>query len=71
MDDDREAYEFAHALYLARQVDREAAQMIMQAAEAGTIGIEQATVALTRMSGQAAGPSALQSALNSDVRLLN
>ncbi len=46
MDDDREAYEFSHALYLARQVDREAAQMIVQAAEAGLIGIEQATVAL-------------------------
>ena len=25
MDDDREAYEFAYALYLARQADREAA----------------------------------------------
>ncbi len=34
MDDDREAYEFAYALYLARQVDREAAQMIVEAAEA-------------------------------------
>ena len=33
MDDDREAYKFSHALYLARQVDREAAQMIVQAAE--------------------------------------
>ena len=31
MDDDREAFEFAYALYLARQVDREAAQMIVQA----------------------------------------
>jgi hypothetical protein len=37
MDDDREAYEFAYALYLARQVDREAAQMIVAAAEAGQI----------------------------------
>ncbi len=46
MDDDREAYEFAHALYLARQVDRVAAQMIVEAAEAGLIGIEQATEAL-------------------------
>ena len=46
MNDDREAYEFAHALYLARQVGREAAQMIVQAAEAGLIGIEQATEAL-------------------------
>ncbi len=43
MDDDREAYEFAYALYLAREVDREAAQMIVEAAEAGLIGIEQAT----------------------------
>ena len=40
MDDDREAYEFAYVLYLARQVDREAAQMIVGAAEAGLIGIE-------------------------------
>ena len=46
MDDDREAFGFAYALYLARQVDREAAQMIVQAAEAGLIGVEQATVAL-------------------------
>ncbi len=37
MDDDREAYEFAHALYQARQVDREAAQIIVEAAEAGLI----------------------------------
>ena len=35
MDDDREAYEFAYALYLACQVDREAAQMIVDVAEAG------------------------------------
>ena len=46
MDDDREAFEFAYALYLARQVDREAAQRIVEAAEAGLIGIEQATEAL-------------------------
>jgi hypothetical protein len=32
MDDDREAFEFAYALHLAREVDREAAQMIVQAA---------------------------------------
>jgi len=37
MDNDREAFEFAYALYLARQVDREAAQMIVEAAEAGQI----------------------------------
>ena len=35
MDDDREAFEFAYALFLARQVDREAAQMIVEAAEVG------------------------------------
>ena len=34
MDDDRQAYEFAYALYLARHVDREAAQRIVDAAEA-------------------------------------
>ncbi len=34
MDDDREAFEFAYALYLARKVDREAAQMIVEATEA-------------------------------------
>jgi len=38
MDDDREACEFSHVLYLARQVDREAAQMIVQAAEVGFAG---------------------------------
>jgi len=42
MDDDREAFEFAHALYLARQVGREVAQMIVQAAEAGEINLSQA-----------------------------
>ncbi len=50
MDDDREAYEFSHALYLARQVDREAAQLIVDAAGAGLIGIEQATGALRLLS---------------------
>ena len=30
---DRQAYEFSYALYLARQLDRESAQMIVQAAE--------------------------------------
>ncbi len=52
MDDDREAYEFAKALLLAREVDREAAQMIVQAAEAGLIGIERATEALTCLAGE-------------------
>ncbi len=60
MDDDREAYEFSYALYLARQVDREAAQTIVRAAEEGLIRIEQATEALTRLSGQATDSSALQ-----------
>ncbi len=46
MDDDDQTYEFAKALLAARQVDREAAQMIVEAAEAGLIGIEQATGAL-------------------------
>ncbi len=44
--EDRQAYEFSHAHYLARQVEHEAAQMIVGAAEAGLIGIEQATEAL-------------------------
>ena len=60
MDDDHEAFEFAYALYLARQVDRDAAQMIVQAAEAGLIGIERAMGALNRLCGQAASSSALQ-----------
>ncbi len=34
--DDREAFEFAYALFLAREVDREAAQLIVDAAEAYT-----------------------------------
>ncbi len=50
--DDLQVYEFSHVLYLARQVDRAAAQMITEAAEAELIGIEQATEALTRLSGQ-------------------
>jgi len=50
MDDDREAFEFAYALHLAREVDREAAQMIGEAAEAGLIGIGQATAALRLVS---------------------
>ena len=48
MDDDRQVYEFGYALYLARQVDREAAQMIVQAAEARLIGIDKATAYLAR-----------------------
>ena len=60
MDDDRQAFEFAYALYQARQVDREAAQMIVDAAEAGLIGIEQATEALTRLSGGISDSSELQ-----------
>jgi len=52
MDDDREAYEFSYALYLARQVDWEAAQMIVQAAEAGLIQINETTALLTELSRQ-------------------
>ena len=51
MDDDRQAYEFSHALYLARQVDREKAQMIVDAADAGIIGIDEATDLLMELSG--------------------
>ncbi len=50
MDDDREAYKFGHALYLARQVDREAAQLIVEAAEAGLIQINHATELLMELS---------------------
>ncbi len=50
MDDDREAFEFAYALYLARQVDREAAQMIVAATEAGLIQIFEATELLMQLS---------------------
>ena len=53
MDDDREAYEFSCALYLARQVDREVAQMIVQAAEAGLMQINKATDLLMQLYGQA------------------
>jgi len=35
VDDDREVNAFSHALYLARKVDHEAAQMIVKAAVAG------------------------------------
>ncbi len=50
-DDDRQAFEFAYASYLARQVDREVAQMIAEAAEAGVIRVEQATEALNYLTG--------------------
>ena len=52
MDDDREAYKFSYALYLARQVDRGVAQMIVDAAEAGLIEINGATDKLTEIYGQ-------------------
>ncbi len=52
MDDDREAYEFAKALLLARQVDREAANLIAAAAEAGLIQIDKATDLLMQLSRQ-------------------
>ncbi len=61
MDNDRQAFEFAYALYLARQVDPEAAQLITEAAlEAGEISIAQATCGLTMLAGQSAISSALQ-----------
>ena len=50
MADDREAFEFAKALLLARQVDRESAQMVVQAAEAGLIRINHATEILMGLS---------------------
>ncbi len=56
MDDDREAYEFSHALYLARQVDREAAQMIVEAAEAGLIQLDEATALLVELSRRTTMP---------------
>ncbi len=49
MDDDHQAFEFAQALYLARQVDREAAQLIVGAAEAGQITLREATMALFKL----------------------
>ncbi len=51
MNDDREADEFAYALYLAREVDRDVADLIAQAAEAGVIRVEQATEALNDLTG--------------------
>ncbi len=50
--DDRDAFEFAYALYLACQVDREATQMIVETAEAGLMGTEDATEALNHLSEQ-------------------
>ena len=55
--DNRQVFEFAYALYLARQVDREAAQVIVQAAEAGVIGIAQATEELNRLNISSAVPA--------------
>jgi hypothetical protein len=43
MDDGRDVFEFAYALYLAREVDRDVADLIAQAAEAGVIRVEQTT----------------------------
>ena len=64
MDDDREAFEFAYALYLARQVDREAAQMIAEAAEAGVIQINEATDLFFAMPERAIPPICLQAQNN-------
>lgn len=44
--EERQTYEFAKALYLARQVDCDAAKMIVEAAEVGLIEIKRATEAL-------------------------
>ena len=51
MDDDRLAYEFAFALRRAREVDRDFANLIAAAAEAGLIGIEPVTNALLELYG--------------------
>ena len=50
MDDDQQVYKFSHALYLARQVDREAADMIVEAAKAGLIQLNEATALLIQLS---------------------
>ncbi len=50
-DDDREADKFAYALYLAREVGRDVADLIAQAAETGVIGVEQATEAPNYLTG--------------------
>jgi len=59
MDDDREAFEFAFALYQTQEIDRETAQLIVDAAEVGLIGIEQATGALWLLDGPPNGLSTL------------
>jgi len=51
MDDDHQAYEFAHALYLARHVDGDAAQSIVEVAEAGLTSLPEATSLPGAMSG--------------------
>ena len=51
MDDDREAFEFAYTLFLAREVDREAAQMTVGASEVGQIEVNQATDLPMQLSG--------------------
>jgi len=48
--DDREAFEFAYALHLARQVDRDFANLIAEAAEAGLIQLTHATELLIQLS---------------------
>ena len=54
---DDSAYRFACALLAARQVDREAAEMICQAVRDGRIVLEQAIGALLAMSGEYIGTS--------------
>ncbi len=51
MDDDREADEFAYTVYLAREVDRDVADLIAQAAKAGVIRDEQPTEAPNYLAG--------------------
>ena len=46
-----QAYEFAEALHLAREVDREAARMIVEAAAVRWIQIDEAAALLTEMYG--------------------
>ena len=52
MGDDNQGFEFAKALYLARKVDREAAQTIEKDAEARLVGIDEATALLLELSRQ-------------------
>ena len=48
--DEREAFEFAYALHLAREVDRDFANLIVEATEAGLIQLNRATEILMQLS---------------------